>query len=159
MTYTLWRCDVQVGHTVGEVTHSPAGTLSARIQMLAAYTLPSGFAQWTTVGAQSRTIDLIVNQERSAERLEPREPRRVHADAYGKGNPAREYTGPVEHPTEATAFVLRDPDGQPLETAMLSVSDVESLFIRVLTGYEPPVPRFRLGAIFSGPLEVKPLSI
>ena len=156
MSYTLWRGDVQVGFTVGEVTREPSGTLSAGMQTLAAYTLPSGFSQWTTGDSDSRTIDLIIDSPASATQRERPEPRLAHPDTDRNAYVVREYTGPVEHPTPATAFVLRDPEGLPLDMGMLCLHDLRSLFALIAPEQEAPIPFFSLTAVSSDLLEVEP---
>ncbi len=151
MAYTLWRRDVQLGFTVGEVTCNPAGTLSADMQMLSTYTLPAGFAQWSAFG----TIDLIIKSPERNSKREPPEPCPVHAGSGRGCFRAREYTGPVEHPTPATAFVLRDAEDQPLELAMLSVHDRRFLFSLLGPGFELPAPHFRLMAILAEVLKIQ----
>lgn len=159
MPYTLWRGATQVGYSVGEVTLEHPGMLSARIEMLATYTLPAGFSQWISTGVEPRTIDLIIDSPERATRTEPPEPCPVHVDADPQCFRLREYTGPVEHPTAETAFVLRDPDGHPLDMAMLWVSDNRSMFSEFAHVHEPFNLGFRLNAISTDALAVEPQSI
>jgi hypothetical protein len=64
--------------------------------------------------------------------------------------------GPVEYLTAETAFVLRDPDGQPADVAMLCLHDLRSFYALIGFGQQAPETFFRLSAISSAMLEVEP---
>lgn len=155
MSYTLWRGDDKVGYTVGEVSHNPPGTLSANMEMLAAYTLPSGFSQAVSIDTVPRTMDLIIDSPDDMAHREPPVPCPVHAGTDRECFLLREYTGPVEHLTAATAFVLRDPDDRPLDIALLIVRDLRSLFALIAPAHERLIPRFHLSALFAYVLETE----
>ena len=155
MAYTLWRGDEQLGYTVGEVRCNPSGTLSADMQMLSAYSLPAGFSQWSGLDGDPNTIELIIDSPEDYAKREPPVPCPAHADAGRGCFLAREYTGPVEHPTASAAFVLRDPDGRPLELAMLCVFDWRLALAKITPAFEFAAPHFRLSAIRSEVLELQ----
>lgn len=144
MTYTLWRNNVQIGHTVGEVRVQQGVHLSANLVLTDPFPIGGGFTQMIRFEEQGGGFE----QETSPRRVNPLSAsvnRLGHSSTGQDGYPCTEVLGPrdIEIVDESRMLVLRDPTGSPVNAGMIWISDFANDFADVF-GAVPDIDRKRL---------------